>query len=124
MHTGGDAADRLHRLRDLGVRLALDDFGTGWSSLGSLRTLPLDMVKIAKDFVDDLAEDAYSEAFVKMMLELFGTLGLPVVAEGIEQVDQAGLLRDLGCAMGQGFHFARPAPAPSLGLERAVQRAA
>ena len=114
MQHGGAAQDALQRLRDLGIRIALDDFGTGWSSLGLLRKLPVDIVKIAKEFVDEIAHDADAAAFVRMMLDLFRTLRLPVVTEGVEEADQAAVLRRLRCAMAQGYLFARPAPAEAF----------
>jgi diguanylate cyclase (GGDEF)-like protein len=98
----------LNGLRDLGVRLALDDFGTGYSSLSYLRTLPLDVLKIAKQFVDGIAIDEADTAFVRLIIELAGTIGLTVVAEGIESAEQLAVLAQLGCDRGQGFYYARP----------------
>ncbi|MEO6715275.1 MAG: EAL domain-containing protein [Mycobacteriales bacterium] len=98
----------LHSLRALGVRLALDDFGTGYSSLGHLRRLPIDMLKIAKTFVDDLEGHGDNSAFANAILALGRTLNLITVAEGVEHPWQVVELRRLGCALGQGFHFARP----------------
>ena len=115
MQRGGQGVDTLRRLRALGLRLALDDFGTGWSSLGSLRDLPLDIVKIAKPFIDDIATQHEATAFVRMMLELFGTLGLPVVAEGIEESDQGLILQQLQCSMAQGYFYGRPVAIEQLG---------
>jgi EAL domain-containing protein (putative c-di-GMP-specific phosphodiesterase class I) len=101
-------ATKLNGLRDLGVRLALDDFGTGYSSLSYLRTLPLDVLKIAKQFVDGIAVDEADTAFVRLIIELAGTIGLTVVAEGIETAQQETVLAQLGCDRGQGFFYARP----------------
>jgi diguanylate cyclase (GGDEF)-like protein len=101
-------ATTLNGLRDLGVRLALDDFGTGYSSLSYLRTLPLDVLKIAKQFVDGIAVDEADTAFVRLIIELAGTIGLTVVAEGIESAEQLNVLKRLGCDQGQGFLYARP----------------
>jgi EAL domain-containing protein (putative c-di-GMP-specific phosphodiesterase class I) len=100
------AVERLHALRALGVKLALDDFGTGYSSLSYLRTLPLDMVKIAKPFVDAIAVDERDQAFVRLMVDLAKTIGLSVVAEGVETIDQLQALRAVGCGLGQGYLFA------------------
>jgi diguanylate cyclase (GGDEF)-like protein len=96
----------LNALRDVGVRLALDDFGTGYSSLSYLRTLPLDVLKIAKQFVDDIAVSNADATFVRLIVELAGTVGLTVIAEGIESADQLEVLRSLGCNQGQGFLYA------------------
>jgi EAL domain-containing protein (putative c-di-GMP-specific phosphodiesterase class I) len=104
--TGAVAA--LHALRQLGVGLALDDFGTGHASLSHLRDFPIDMLKIAKTFVDRLERGASDVTFVDAILRLAATLELSVVAEGIERAEQAELLRRLDCGLGQGFHFARP----------------
>jgi EAL domain-containing protein (putative c-di-GMP-specific phosphodiesterase class I) len=90
------------------VRLALDDFGTGHSSLSHLRDFPIDFLKIAKPFVDRLAEDPDDSTFTDAILRLAGALHLPVVAEGIERVEQADVLRRLECSLGQGYYFARP----------------
>jgi len=98
----------LNELRRLGVRLALDDFGTGHSSLSHLREFPLDVLKIAKPFVDLLDQDPEEETFTDAILRLAGALGLPVVAEGIERVEQVEILRRLECSLGQGYYFARP----------------
>jgi len=101
----------LAQLRELGVRFALDDFGTGYSSLSYLHTLPLDILKIAKSFVDGLGRGGREASFVRMIIELARTLGLSVIAEGIETAEQASALAALECEYGQGFHLGRPRPA-------------
>jgi diguanylate cyclase (GGDEF)-like protein len=100
--------ETLGKLRELGVRLALDDFGTGYSSLSHLNDFPIDMLKIAKPFVDRIDHDS---TFVEAILGLASTLGLEVVAEGIETREQAEALRSLGCTLGQGYYYARPSEA-------------
>jgi diguanylate cyclase (GGDEF)-like protein len=99
---------QLNRLRDHGVRLALDDFGTGFSSLRYLRSLPLDILKIAKEFIDGIARNGEDATFVRLIIELATMRGLDVIAEGVETGDQLDTLRTLHCRLGQGFHFARP----------------
>jgi EAL domain-containing protein (putative c-di-GMP-specific phosphodiesterase class I) len=89
------------------VRLALDDFGTGYSSLSYLHSLPLDILKIAKPFVDRVAE-ASQDSFVRMMIDLAKALELEVIAEGIETAEQVEALRVLQSSFGQGFFLARP----------------
>jgi diguanylate cyclase (GGDEF)-like protein len=106
------AIETLATLRDLGVRLALDDFGTGYSSLSHLRDFPIHMLKIAKPFVDRIDHDS---TFVEAILGLAGTLGLEVVAEGIETREQAEALRALGCTLGQGYYYSRPLEALHIG---------
>ncbi len=98
----------LIALKGLGVRLAIDDFGTGYSSLSSLRDLPVDILKIAKPFVDDLGTDGDDGAFAAAIVRLGQTLGLAMIAEGIERVEQLDELRPLLCGMGQGYLFAKP----------------
>ena len=101
-------AHTLEALRSLGVRIALDDFGTGYSSLSYLRNLPLDTLKIAREFVDGLAFSDHDAAFVRLIVGLAKTVGLKVVAEGIETRAQLDMLREIGCEFGQGYYFARP----------------
>jgi diguanylate cyclase (GGDEF)-like protein len=105
---------KMHDLRELGVRLALDDFGTGHSSLSHLREFPVDLLKIAKPFVDRLREVPPDPTFIEAILGLARSLGLKTVAEGIEHRSQANELRALQCVLGQGFHFARPLDAVAL----------
>ncbi|HLJ03701.1 MAG TPA: EAL domain-containing protein, partial [Solirubrobacteraceae bacterium] len=105
----------LNQLRELGARLALDDFGTGYSSLGHLRSLPIDWLKIGRPFVDGLDRDGIDRPLVRMVMELASSLGVEVVAEGIESPGQLESLRELGCAYGQGFYLARPAELDACG---------
>jgi diguanylate cyclase (GGDEF)-like protein len=99
---------KLETLRSWGIRIALDDFGTGYSSLGYLRRFPIDILKIARDFVVPSDRDASEWAFAHAIVALGETLGLRTVAEGIEEPGQVDRLRGLGCEYGQGFHFGRP----------------
>jgi len=98
----------LRGLKELGVRIALDDFGTGFSSLGYLKRLPLDSIKLDRTFVDDLQPGSTEAAIVEAVTVMAGALGLDVVAEGIENDEQLRIVRDLGCGHVQGYHFARP----------------
>jgi diguanylate cyclase (GGDEF)-like protein/PAS domain S-box-containing protein len=98
----------LHALRALGVRLAVDDFGTGYSSLSWLRQLPVDVLKIDKEFVDGIAVRNEDSMLVGAVIDLAHNLGLRTVAEGIEGPDQLAGLRRLRCDFGQGYLFARP----------------
>ena len=105
---------KLQALRERGVRIAIDDFGTGYSSLSYLRRFPVDILKIAKDFIGP-ADGAPEEwAFAAAIVALGRTLGLRVVAEGIEEPGQLERLRELGCEFGQGYLFARPGPIEGL----------
>ncbi|MCD7060059.1 EAL domain-containing protein [Pelagibacterium xiamenense] len=107
----GHVIDKLNTLRGDGVKIALDDFGTGYSSLSYLGRLPVDTLKIDQSFVRGLPDDPEATAIVRAVLMLSDSLGKEVVAEGIESVDQAWLLRLAGCRTGQGYFFGRPAPA-------------
>ncbi|MEJ7790095.1 MAG: EAL domain-containing protein, partial [Thermoleophilaceae bacterium] len=98
----------LSELQGLGVRVAIDDFGTGYSALSYLREFPIDMVKMDRSFVNDLASGAGDAALVKSVVELGGALNMQIVAEGIERRDQLDSLSGLDCDIGQGYFFARP----------------
>ena len=100
--------DRLGELRSLGVHLAIDDFGTGYSSLSYLERFPVDTIKIDRSFIVGMTATRERPAITKAIVELGRTLGLRVVAEGIERPDQAEWLISLGCPYAQGFLFSRP----------------
>ena len=100
--------DTLTRFRIKGIGLAIDDFGTGYSSLMQLRQLPFTEVKIDRFFIEDACVSTESKVIVKAIVNLAHDLGLSVTAEGIEQLDQLNLLRDLGCDIAQGYFIARP----------------
>jgi diguanylate cyclase (GGDEF)-like protein len=112
----------LERLKGLGVRLALDDFGSGYSSLGRLQAMPLDMLKIDRQFVRSVGSRPQATQLTKTIIELARTLGLTTVAEGIELRDQLDLLASLGCDLGQGFLLAKPLEAH--GIEALLSRQA
>jgi EAL domain-containing protein (putative c-di-GMP-specific phosphodiesterase class I) len=95
--------------------LAIDDFGTGYSSLGQLKRLPFDTLKIDRSFVDGLGRDEQDMAIVSHVVTLAKTLNLSVTAEGIETSVQESHLRSLGCERGQGYLFARPQAAATVG---------
>jgi diguanylate cyclase (GGDEF)-like protein/PAS domain S-box-containing protein len=108
---GEEAAQVVEALHALGVRIALDDFGTGYSSLAYVRQHPVDVLKIDRVFVNGLGRDREDTAIVQASIAFGAALGLEVVGEGIETPEQAARLRDLGCTLGQGFHYSRPLPA-------------
>ena len=104
----------LHRLRDLGVRISVDDFGTGYSSLAYLRELPLDELKLDRSFVFPMADDARAAALVVSTISLAHSLGLRMVAEGVESAAALAELTRHGCDEAQGYHLSRPVPAAEL----------
>jgi diguanylate cyclase (GGDEF)-like protein len=104
----------LNELKHLGVKLALDDFGTGYSSLNYLHRFPIDVVKIDQTFVADLGHDPASHAIVASVVELAHMLGMTVVAEGVETVEQHNRLASLGCDACQGYFFAHPLTANQI----------
>jgi diguanylate cyclase (GGDEF)-like protein len=104
----------LNRLRDCGVVLAIDDFGTGFSSLGQLKRLPVDVLKIDRSFVLNMEHDENDDVIVRSTIELGHNLGLRVVAEGVETSKTWERLAELRCDTAQGFHVSRPLPEPVL----------
>ena len=98
----------LHRLKALGVELAIDDFGTGYSSLSYLKRFPVDTLKIDRSFVSGLRWDSDDASIIQAVVSLGHALRLGVVAEGVETAEEAVQLHDLGCELGQGYHFAKP----------------
>jgi EAL domain-containing protein (putative c-di-GMP-specific phosphodiesterase class I) len=114
--------DRLHRLRQLGVRVAIDDFGTGYASLAYLRQFPVDIIKIDKSFVAGAGAGkvcpgrahAGAPALARGIVQLGHTLRLATIAEGIETAEQLAELRAAGCPYGQGFYFAKPVTAGEI----------
>ena len=108
LHKVDHVVTRLHELRAMGVRIAIDDFGTGYSSLSYLQHLPIDVLKIDKSFVDQLGLGADGSSMAKVIIHIARTLGLQVVAEGVERCEQHDALDRLGCDLAQGFLLARP----------------
>jgi diguanylate cyclase (GGDEF)-like protein len=104
---------KLGQLKTLGLRLAMDDFGTGYSSLSFLSQLPIDILKIAKPFVEGLGRSEKDEAFATAIVRLGQTVGMALIAEGVERTDQLEELRRLGCDMVRGWYFAKAGDAAS-----------
>jgi diguanylate cyclase (GGDEF)-like protein len=111
MHGTQATLERLTALKSVGVRLAIDDFGTGYSSLSYLQRFPIDILKVAKPFVDDLTtgtDGGAPPALARAIIALSETLGLQTIAEGIEVASQAHALLALGCELGQGYFYSTP----------------
>jgi diguanylate cyclase (GGDEF)-like protein len=113
MHDPDMAQTALEDLHASGIRIALDDFGTGYSSLSQLQRFPVDIIKIDKSFVDPLGTEPAGVAIVSSILGLAQSMGLSVVAEGIERTDQLERLLELGCDLGQGYLLGKPLGAAS-----------
>ena len=110
------AAQHLLSLRRSGALIAIDDFGTGYSSLSYLKSLPLDKIKIDKSFVQDLLDDDDDATIVRAIIQLGKSLGMQVIAEGVETVEQEAYIISEGCHEGQGYHYSKPLPARELGV--------
>ena len=108
------ALDTLRRLKALGIRIAMDDFGTGYSSLSSLHSFPFDKIKIDKSFVEGIGRLERSTVLVRAVLGIGRGLGVPVVAEGVETLEQMAFLRAESCASIQGYYIGRPAPLEAI----------
>ena len=115
MHHYEGAIQKMHHLRDMGIKLSIDDFGTGYSSLSHLHRFPIDFLKVDRSFVGRVGQDARESEIVKVIVGLGRNLGMQVIAEGVETSEQAGFLRDLECEYGQGYYFARPLDAEAAG---------
>ncbi|WP_408159658.1 sensor domain-containing protein [Herbaspirillum lusitanum] len=114
MDTNPSTNRTICEIHDMGIALAMDDFGTGYSSLGYLRNLPVQELKLDQSFVKDMATDATVSALTNAVIRIGESLSLTVVAEGVEDLAQYELLRQQGCAIAQGYYFARPMPAAQL----------
>ena len=114
----------LHRLNEIGVEISIDDFGTGYSSLAYLTTLPISELKIDRSFVRDLGMTPQSSAVVTAIIALARSLGLRVIAEGVENLRQMEVLHRLGCGIMQGFLFSKPQPPEDIETLAAADRAA
>jgi diguanylate cyclase (GGDEF)-like protein len=108
------ARSTLRRVRAMGVRLALDDFGTGYSSLSLLQQFPLQRIKIDRAFIQGVADRANDRSLVRTIVAMGSSMGLDVVAEGVESIHQLRVLRDIGCDKAQGYLISHPIPADAM----------
>jgi EAL domain-containing protein (putative c-di-GMP-specific phosphodiesterase class I) len=109
-----DTVCKLQQLKALGIEVAIDDFGTGYSSLAYLKDLPIDRLKIDQSFIRNIPASPDSGAIVRTILAMAKTLGLAVIAEGVETQAQVDFLRDEGCGEIQGYFLSPPLPADAL----------
>ncbi len=100
----------IEELSEIGVRFALDDFGTGYSSLGYINTFPFSKIKVDRSFVSGAQVGVKSDAIIRAVAEMGQTLGMDIVAEGLETIEQVQAVRDAGCNLGQGYYFSRAVP--------------
>lgn len=114
LHDFEAAQQQLMRLRQAGAQIALDDFGTGYSSLSHVQSLPLDILRIDRRFIQDIEHDLASQTIVRAILALCHGMHLQCIAEGAEHASQVRFLQAMGCAQIQGFYFASPLSAPAL----------
>jgi len=115
---GGTALAELHAIKALGVNVALDDFGTGHSSLGLLRSCPVDILKVDKSFIDTITEGDEHTVIAASLIQISAGLHLRAVAEGVETPEQVAELHRLGYRFAQGYHFGRPVPAAEISLRQ------
>jgi len=116
MEHAGETINMMNELNSMGLSLAIDDFGTGYSSLAYLRRFPIQKLKIDRSFISDVAVDQNDAAIAKSIISLAHNMSLSVVAEGVENSDQAKWLRERGCDMAQGFLFAKPMSVEQLDM--------
>ena len=117
MEMGKEVTDKLLQFRDQGIQVSLDDFGTGYSSLAYLKQFHIDYLKIDKSFVSNLKPDSHDFVLCEAIIVMAHTLGIQVIAEGVETEEQAQLLKLVGCDFGQGYLYSRPVPANEFSAE-------
>ncbi len=106
-----EAIKKMHKLKELGVKFSVDDFGTGYSSLSYMKHMPIDMLKIDRSFVLDIMANDDDRSIITAIITMAHSLGIEVIAEGVEERDQLDLLLSLGCDKLQGYYFSKPVSA-------------
>jgi EAL domain-containing protein (putative c-di-GMP-specific phosphodiesterase class I) len=105
---------QLYKLNNSGISIAIDDFGTGYSYLSYLKQLPVSKIKLDRSFINDITEDKDTMAIVRAISDLAKSLGKTILAEGVETLEQAQQLKELGCEQVQGYYFGRPVTAECM----------
>ena len=111
MDNSDDLLQVVQRLRRKGFKIEMDDFGSGYSSLNMLSTLPVDALKMDMKFIQNVRENNRDFRMIELILDIAEYIGVPVIAEGVEDEEQLRLLKDAGCAFVQGYYFSKPVPA-------------
>jgi EAL domain-containing protein (putative c-di-GMP-specific phosphodiesterase class I) len=114
MHDVHQAVRQLHAIKEMGVRLAIDDFGTGYSSLAQLKRLPIDTLKVDRSFIREIPRDLEDNTITEAVIAMGKTLGVTVVAEGVETAEQRNFLSSRACNELQGFLFSKPCDPEAL----------
>ena len=114
MHNEEGTLAALHQLKSLGIQLSIDDFGTGYSSLSYMKRFPVDKLKIDQSFIRDMHQNAEDKALVKTIVTMGKSLGLTLIAEGVEESEHVEFLREIACDEIQGYWFSRPLEADDL----------
>ena len=109
-----DVMEKLHILRDYGIRISLDDFGTGYSSLSYLKGLPIDILKIDKSFIDTIVNDENTRVITESIIYMVKKLGFETIAEGVESKEQFEYLKEIGCDCIQGYLLGKPMPGEEI----------
>lgn len=110
MDSGANQLDKINQLRDKGIAFSIDDFGTGYSAINYLRHYPVDFLKIDRSFVTDILDDEQDRTLVEVIIKMGQTLGIQVIAEGVETKEQLAMLEQRGCDFIQGFYLSKPLP--------------
>ena len=122
LHNRESTLKTLHALKAIGVGIVMDDFGTGYSSLSNLRCFPFDKIKIDRSFISGVTDDEAARSIVRAIVGLGRSLNLPVVAEGVETVEQHRMVLEEGCPQAQGFLFGCPGEGPVYAAPSALRR--
>jgi EAL domain-containing protein (putative c-di-GMP-specific phosphodiesterase class I) len=114
MHNAERSLQKLNEIKQLGIKIAIDDFGTGYSSLSQLKKFPVDTLKVDRSFIRELETEEEDRAITQAIITMGKTLGLTIVAEGVETAEQQSFLCNHACDEIQGYYFSKPVPCPDF----------